>query len=169
MSDETATAGEATTATAASYQNTVVADWRTEISEPGLRRVAEKFTSPAEVVKSYAALQSRLGRSVVKPGPDAAPEEIAAYRRQLGVPESAAGYEVRLPEDLPAPLRDDAAGAALQQDFLKAMHEGGAGRAEEHTSELQSLKRSSYAVLCLKKNNIIIGRHTALSPVHETL
>src|SRR3546814_12301083 len=84
MSDETATAGEATTATSAGDQNTVVADWRTEISEPGLRRVAEKFTSPAEVVKSYAALQSRLGRSVVKPGPDAAPEEIAAYRRQPG-------------------------------------------------------------------------------------
>src|SRR3546814_8129603 len=95
MSDETATAGEATTATSAGDQNTVVADWRTEISEPGLRRVAEKFTSPAEVVKSYAALQSRLGRSVVKPGP----------------------------------------------------------RSEEHTSELQSLMRISYAVFCLKKKH----------------
>src|SRR3546814_10111048 len=28
-------------------------------------------------------------------------------------------------------------------------------RSEEHTSELQSLMRISYAVLCLKKNNII--------------
>src|SRR3546814_2817586 len=27
------------------------------------------------------------------------------------------------------------------------------GRSEEHTSELQSLMRSSYAVFCLKKNN----------------
>src|SRR3546814_1519800 len=27
------------------------------------------------------------------------------------------------------------------------------GRSEEHTSELQSLMRNSYAVLCLKKNN----------------
>src|SRR3546814_14965029 len=43
--------------------------------------------------------------------------------------ESAPGYEVRLPEELPAPLRDDAAGAALQHDFLKAMHEAGAGNA----------------------------------------
>src|SRR3546814_3633856 len=31
-----------------------------------------------------------------------------------------------------------------------------AGRSEEHTSELQSLMRISYAVLCLKKNNYII-------------
>src|SRR3546814_3933898 len=30
---------------------------------------------------------------------------------------------------------------------------GPAGRSEEHTSELQSLMRNSYAVFCLKKNN----------------
>src|SRR3546814_1039322 len=29
------------------------------------------------------------------------------------------------------------------------------GRSEEHTSELQSLMRSSYAVFCLKKKNIV--------------
>src|SRR3546814_6722487 len=32
--------------------------------------------------------------------------------------------------------------------------DGGANRSEEHTSELQSLMRSSYAVFCLKKKNI---------------
>src|SRR3546814_2098350 len=32
----------------------------------------------------------------------------------------------------------------------------GAGRSEEHTSELQSLMRISYAVFCLKKKNHII-------------
>src|SRR5690606_22717197 len=124
MSDKPATSGESQTAPSSSDAG--AADWRATISEPGLRRVAEKFTSPAEVVKSYAALQSRLGRSVVKPGPDAAPEEVAAYRRQLGVPERPEQYEVRLPETLPAALRDDPAGAALQQGFLKAMHEAGA-------------------------------------------
>src|SRR3546814_7532595 len=31
---------------------------------------------------------------------------------------------------------------------------GGKGRSEEHTSELQSLMRISYAVFCLKKKNI---------------
>src|SRR3546814_3441877 len=30
-----------------------------------------------------------------------------------------------------------------------------AGRSEEHTSELQSLMRNSYAVFCLKKNKFI--------------
>src|SRR3546814_3257683 len=45
-------------------------------------------------------------------------------------------------------LHDDAA-AGAQQLFQQ-------GRSEEHTSELQSLMRNTYAVFCLKKTN----RHT---------
>src|SRR3546814_6362560 len=40
---------------------------------------------------------------------------------------------------------------ALGQHLFKLMSEG---RSEEHTSELQSLMRISYAVFCLKKKNI---------------
>src|SRR3546814_2019344 len=35
---------------------------------------------------------------------------------------------------------------------------GHRARSEEHTSELQSLMRISYAVFCLKKNNIVIRK-----------
>src|SRR3546814_4185027 len=38
-------------------------------------------------------------------------------------------------------------------------------RSEEHTSELQSLMRNSYAVFCLKKKNIHIN-HTFQTPKH---
>src|SRR3546814_6479737 len=34
-----------------------------------------------------------------------------------------------------------------------------AGRSEEHTSELQSLMRISYAVFCLKKQKIVVYTH----------
>src|SRR3546814_7033740 len=60
------------------------------------------------------------------------------------------------------------AGTVLSHDFVEAalMRRGGRalhmvpslggsyeeGRSEEHTSELQSLMRNSYAVFCLKKN-----------------
>src|SRR3546814_10054775 len=47
-------------------------------------------------------------------------------------------------------------------DFVRQMYEAGAhgyfdalSRSEEHTSELQSLMRISYAVFCLKKKNQI--------------
>src|SRR3546814_2840208 len=36
-------------------------------------------------------------------------------------------------------------------------------RSEEHTSELQSLMRISYAVFCLKQNNIVLYINTNLS------
>src|SRR3546814_8174113 len=41
-------------------------------------------------------------------------------------------------------------GQAEHHDREKPAHEG---RSEEHTSELQSLMRISYAVFCLKKKN----------------
>src|SRR3546814_1622507 len=43
--------------------------------------------------------------------------------------------------------------------------EGASARSEEHTSELQSLMRSSYAVFCLKKKNL----HTPLHLHHYML
>src|SRR3546814_1298881 len=43
-------------------------------------------------------------------------------------------------------------------------------RSEEHTSELQSLMRLSYAVFCLKKNNYIVhkNRHKFATSKHYT-
>src|SRR3546814_3241736 len=41
-------------------------------------------------------------------------------------------------------------------------------RSEEHTSELQSLMRISYAVFCLKKNNNIISNIININPLYQT-
>src|SRR3546814_10424577 len=38
----------------------------------------------------------------------------------------------------------------------------GGERSEEHTSELQSLMRSSYAVFCLKTKNYVHKKHTRI-------
>src|SRR3546814_10850327 len=59
-------------------------------------------------------------------------------REQIQLARPALGYEFD-PERLFAPLQGAAGG------------NGGRGRSEEHTSELQSLMRISYAVFCLKK------------------
>src|SRR3546814_3058544 len=47
----------------------------------------------------------------------------------------------------------------------------GAGRSEEHTSELQSLMRISYAVFCLKKKKttILIKKHIELSRYDDAI
>src|SRR3546814_2007265 len=41
----------------------------------------------------------------------------------------------------------------LSRGLRRRFFQGGLGRSEEHTSELQSLMRISYAVFCLKKKN----------------
>src|SRR3546814_9487218 len=43
------------------------------------------------------------------------------------------------------------AGFYSKDAILEAAYASGGGRSEEHTSELQSLMRISYAVFCLKK------------------
>src|SRR3546814_1771404 len=67
-----------------------------------------------------------------------------------------------LPERLGA-LLDEGLGAVQRLDRRRLADRRGVGRSEEHTSELQSLMRISYAVFCLKKkkqkdqNNAIVS------------
>src|SRR3546814_2914710 len=56
-----------------------------------------------------------------------------------------------------------AGGVCAQRRAHRAAAVGDTGRSEEHTSELQSLMRISYAVFCLKKK--IQRKHT--TPQHE--
>src|SRR3546814_4546446 len=48
---------------------------------------------------------------------------------------------------------------AVTADRMRIAEMTGAQRSEEHTSELQSLMRISYAVFCLKKKNTIKQQH----------
>src|SRR3546814_1188829 len=59
------------------------------------------------------------------------------------------------PSGVPHPRRDrhPMAGAARRRALFLDRANGDIGRSEEHTSELQSLMRTSYAVLCLTKKN----------------
>src|SRR3546814_6722752 len=64
----------------------------------------------------------------------------------------------RVAPELPPPpytwlITTCACAAQTPQDNSKASASRRANRSEEHTSELQSLMRISYAVFCLKKKN----------------
>lgn len=100
------------------------ADWRDGLPDP-LRRVADKFGSPADVVKSYAALERRLGRSVAVPGDDATPAERDAFYARLGRPRTPEDYRTSLPDAYARP-GGDAEGEARLSGFLAAVHAAGA-------------------------------------------
>src|SRR3546814_5000558 len=81
-----------------------------------------------------------------------------AGQRQVGIAEPGRPHRRRLVEAgrlLVGRQVDDVADARLTQTLDVGGHKparrNDAGRSEEHTSELQSLMRNSYAVFCLKK------------------
>src|SRR3546814_3879952 len=69
----------------------------------------------------------------------------AEYQRILGSDE--AGTLKLLPEDI------DYMRSFFPKPAYRPVEQVGTDRSEEHTSELQSLMRISYAVFCLKKKN----------------
>src|SRR3546814_8904614 len=82
----------------------------------------------------------QLRRYIVNGDPlNAAQQDIPILPILNMSPPNALGHELRV---------DPPAGTGFD---LAALHGGGGDRSEEHTSELQSLMRISYAVFCLKK------------------
>src|SRR3546814_8496366 len=69
------------------------------------------------------------------------------------------GHNVRIGRGCVLVAQSGVAGSTVLQDFVAVAAQAGVsghlkvatGRSEEHTSELQSLMRNSYAVFCLKK------------------
>src|SRR3546814_2003526 len=90
-------------------------------------------------------------RVLADSGSSAAPLELSAMLKIRGT-------EIR--QEL-ASLARIALGPYAQPFVSEALDEDYQGRSEEHTSELQSLMRISYAVFCLKKKKIANRHSTA--------
>src|SRR3546814_4864608 len=69
-----------------------------------------------------------------------------------------------IPRRVPARYRFRGTGPDRFRAFCRAIRHGRTGRSEEHTSELQSLMRISYAVFCLKQKTT-----TKSQKIHDTL
>src|SRR3546814_4640007 len=81
---------------------------------------------------------------------------LSAARQDSGLADWLAGYGIDIGESMVL----DPQNAALPVPTERMV--GGLPRSEEHTSELQSLMRISYAVFCLKKNT-----HATISTHHQ--
>src|SRR3546814_5813611 len=104
---------------------------------PGVAMHRHRDTRPDELVHAREVVARRVPRDM-HPGMILDGEDLDAARRQL----------VLHPRD----------GALVARDLT---------RSEEHTSELQSLMRISYAVFCLKKKKKTL-HNTIQQHTHET-
>src|SRR3546814_6486399 len=82
------------------------------------------------------------------------PAEIVTGRG-TGIDDETLALKTRVVADAVARLEPGADPIAVLAEVGGLEHAGLVGRSEEHTSEIQSLMRHSYAVFCLKKNTYI--------------
>src|SRR3546814_8335414 len=87
----------------------------------------------------------------------APPEQRALHRwgRMPNVPRNTTAAAAR------------SAGAAIRQPLYASCAQEGPSRSEEHTSELQSLMRISYAVFCLKKKTKNKYKTNSITSLHN--
>src|SRR3546814_5910154 len=70
---------------------------------------------------------------------------------------------------LSAPASSRTPGRSCSPDGTPATPRSACWRPDEHTSELQSLMRMSYAVFCLKKKILLVPNQTLIHPLTDRL
>lgn len=101
--------------------------WRDTIA-PEYRKIADKFVTPADVVRSYAELERKLGSAVHVPGEQADEAERARFYERIGRPKRVEDYAIDVPADLPEALQPDETGEGRQRRFLEHAHRAGLTR-----------------------------------------
>jgi hypothetical protein len=85
-------------ATEAAKPEFVYSDWAKGLADEKRRDYAQRFKSIDDVLNGAMKLREEISSRIKLPGKDAKPEDIAAFRKQIGVPDTADGYEVKAPE-----------------------------------------------------------------------
>jgi len=88
-------------------------DWKEGIAEEHISAVSA-FQSKAELAKGYSELFSKMGSSTKIPTADSPAEEVSAFYKQLGRPDTVEGYKV--------PVLDE--GQEVNKEFFNEMAAG---------------------------------------------
>lgn len=100
-------------------------DWRTKVAGEDAKELArlQRMGSPADVWKAYRALEAKISSGQLKSGlkPDATPEEVAAWRKENGLPAAPEEYRPNLPNGMVPGEADK----PLIEGFQKTAHELG--------------------------------------------
>jgi hypothetical protein len=119
------TAATSTATTTATDKTTTSMDWRAMVTDPTLQEHAKRFNSLDDLVKGNVELRSDRDKlkstAIIKPGKDAKPEDVAAYRKAMGVPEKPEDYKFEVAEGV-EPTETD---KAFQSTMAKIFHDAG--------------------------------------------
>lgn len=122
--------------------------WRDTITDPAHRKVAERFNSPSDLTAALLETQKELGTRIKPLAKDASAEDVAKYRKAIGVPESPEGYGLTktAPEGVPEALFKGAAVQERLKGFEAAMHEANVPQAHVNAVIGQYWKMEAQAI-----------------------
>ena len=106
-------------------------DWRAAIKDEAARKFAEDSPDLEHLAKRAFDMRQKISSAIVKPGKDAKPEEIAAYRKALDIPAEAKEYlnGVQRPEHISEEDWKSERVQGLLGSFAERMHAKGAPKA----------------------------------------
>lgn len=93
--------------------------WRDSLPDD-LKKHAERFNSVEDLVKANVESRQKLSKAIVPPGKDAGEDDVAAYRKLIGVPQKADGYKFEMPEGAEPSEGDKAFHGAMAETFHAA-------------------------------------------------
>jgi hypothetical protein len=73
-------------------------DWRAVIKDDKLRDLAGKYTTLDALTKANMDFRKELSTSIRLPKEDSTDEQVADFRKKMGIPETIEGYEFTVPE-----------------------------------------------------------------------
>ena len=127
---EGSTTPAATTTTAATTETATETatpadpgDWRASIADDKVRKLADRYTSPAELAKALAEANSEMSKRIKLPGEGASEEEVAKYRKSIGVPEKSEAYVINRPEHVAEDIFKSDAAQATFNGLRAAAHQ----------------------------------------------
>lgn len=93
-------------------------DWRMSIADPELQKLAGRYDSVSAMAKAVADLRRETSVRIKPLGPNPTAEEVVAFRRQTGVPDSAEDYAFEGVEEESLTEGD----RAFRLEMARAMH-----------------------------------------------
>src|SRR3546814_4028414 len=131
-----------------------ISDWSSDVCSSDLRKLVEIDRAVAAAVGCIAAVEGRVREEGAKPAQrDFRRVALFAVRRRAGdrLDRLTDRQRGKVADVVGRQRVDDRGFLALGVDRILDRLANPGDRSEEHTSELQSLMRISYAVFCLKK------------------
>lgn len=100
--------------------------WTSQLSDEvknntDIMKQLAKFGKITDLAKSYSELESKLGKSIVKPGKESSAEEIEAFYQSLGKPKTAEEYSIK--DENSAPFKALAYKNNLSDEQAKGIYE----------------------------------------------